>query len=90
MVSKHAKSIPIFWGHGSADPLVKYQLCKDSVDFLVNRLGISQPSSSSERKGLSFKIYEGVGHTTNQEELDDLRSWIKRAIPESGVSASSS
>ena len=90
MAMEHAKSTPIFWGHGSTDPLVRRELYNSSLDFLVNRLGIPQSSSTNECKGLSLKIYDGVGHSTSPKELDDLRSWIKRAIPESGVSTFSS
>ncbi|EDR12736.1 uncharacterized protein LACBIDRAFT_188773 [Laccaria bicolor S238N-H82] len=80
MASQHAASIPVFWGHGAADPLVKYQFCKDSADFLTQTLGMPL-APTGECKGLSYNIYEGMGHTTTQKELDDLREWIKKAIP---------
>jgi lysophospholipase-1 len=58
------------------------QFYKDSSDFLVQQLGIpvSKPGDVN-LKGLSLHMYEGVGHTTTQRELDDLKEWIKRAIP---------
>jgi lysophospholipase-1 len=84
MASQHASSIPVFWGHGSIDPLIKYQFCKDSSDFLINSLGIPLSTTVGECKGLSYNIYDGMGHTTNQKELDDLKTWIKKAIPEVG------
>lgn len=81
MSSQHASSIPVFWGHGSIDPLVKFQFCKDSSEFLTKSLGIPVSTNPDECKGLSYNIYDGMGHTTNQRELNDLKAWITKAIP---------
>ncbi|RDB20092.1 Acyl-protein thioesterase 1 [Hypsizygus marmoreus] len=81
MASPNSASIPVFWGHGSNDPLVKFQFCKDSSDFLTKQLGMPTSNSVEECKGLTYNIYEGMGHTTNPKELDDLKTWIKKAIP---------
>ncbi|KAJ7223956.1 Phospholipase/carboxylesterase/thioesterase [Mycena rebaudengoi] len=81
MASAHAASIPIFWGHGSADPLVKYEFARSSADYIMKNLGVPE-ASSGELKGLSFNTYNGIGHTTNQKELDDLKGWLKKAVPE--------
>ncbi|KAF8806277.1 Phospholipase/carboxylesterase [Phlegmacium glaucopus] len=78
--SSTASSIPVFWAHGSADPLVKVQYCKESSDFLVQQLGIPV-AKPGDVKGLSYHLYEGVGHTTTPRELDDLKDWIKKVIP---------
>jgi lysophospholipase-1 len=80
MASPTASSIPIFWGNGSVDPLVKAQYCKDSTDFLVQQLGIPF-AKPGDVNGLTYNVYEGVGHTTSDGELDDLKEWIKKAIP---------
>ncbi|KAG6845437.1 hypothetical protein H0H87_009345 [Tephrocybe sp. NHM501043] len=82
LASSHASSIPVFWGHGSIDALVKLQFCKSSADFLTEQLGIPRSTTIGEAKGLSYHMYEGMGHTTNQQELDDLRAWIKKALPQ--------
>lgn len=80
MASSTASSIPVFWGHGSVDPLVKSEYYKISSDFLVQQLGM--PVAKPEGvEGLTYHLYEGVGHTTTQKELDDLKEWIKKAIP---------
>ncbi|KAF5387949.1 hypothetical protein D9615_000666 [Tricholomella constricta] len=81
MASPHASSMPVFWGHGSVDPLVKFQFCKDSAEFLTKQLGIPLATTPGECKGLSYNIYDGMGHTTNQKELDDLKAWIQKALP---------
>ncbi|KAJ7591473.1 Phospholipase/carboxylesterase/thioesterase [Mycena floridula] len=74
-------SIPIFWGHGSADPLIKIQLVQDSINVLKHELGYTVTNDSTECKGICYNVYHGIGHTTNQKELDDLRTWIDNAIP---------
>ncbi|KAJ7462157.1 Phospholipase/Carboxylesterase-domain-containing protein [Mycena latifolia] len=83
MASEHATSIPIFWGHGTADPLVKFDLAERSVDFLKKNIGIPEAPSTGELKGLSFNAYRGVGHSTNEKELDDLKAFLNKALPAS-------
>ncbi|KAF8625591.1 hypothetical protein AX15_005291 [Amanita polypyramis BW_CC] len=80
MLSQHATSTPIFWGHGSDDPLVKVQLCHSSVENLTKDCGILK-AEENKREGLTVNIYEGLAHSTSQEELDHLRSWLKYVIP---------
>lgn len=79
MVSAHASEIPLFWGHGTSDPLVVYKFGTDSVELLTKKIGFTQ--SAGKATGLDFKSYEGMGHSSCQEELDDLSAWIKRVIP---------
>ena len=81
MASPTASSMPIFWGHGSADPLVKAEYSKTSSDFLVQQLGMPIARPEDFKKGISYNVYEGVGHTTTQKELADLKEWIKKIIP---------
>ncbi|KAJ7739925.1 Phospholipase/carboxylesterase/thioesterase [Mycena metata] len=82
MASEHAASIPIFWGHGSVDPLVLHKLGRSSADVLIKEIG-TPAVSGNDVKGLSFNTYDGVGHSTNQKELDDLKSWLKKVLPAS-------
>ncbi|KAJ7068786.1 Phospholipase/carboxylesterase [Mycena amicta] len=81
MVSDHAKSIPIFWGHGAADPLVRHDFALKSLDFLRNSIGIPTVPATGELTGLAFNSYPGVGHSINDKELADLRTWLKKALP---------
>jgi lysophospholipase I len=80
MASPHATNIPIFWGHGTMDPLVKFQFGRESAEFLTKQLGIKK-ATETDIVGLNFNAYEGVLHSTNQKELDDLRVWLKKALP---------
>ncbi|KAJ7269727.1 Phospholipase/carboxylesterase [Mycena rebaudengoi] len=83
MVSAHAPSVPIFWGHGAADPVVKYSLGRLSADFLVNEIGIPTAPSLGAPTGLDFHTYEGLEHSLRADELDDLALWLEKIIPPS-------
>jgi hypothetical protein len=42
--------------------------------------------TTGELKGLEYHSYDGVAHSTNQKELDDLKSVVKEGItPNHGV-----
>jgi len=85
MSTDNAKKLPIFWGHGKDDPLVKYKMGQASAEFLENEIGVKKLEVDVEESpvGLAFHGYAGVPHSVNQAELDDLRAWIKRVIPKS-------
>jgi predicted esterase len=69
MANEHAKSVPIFWGHGTEDPLVKYSFGVESSKFL-REMGVT---------GLMMKSYP-VGHSASDEELSELVEWIKLKV----------
>ncbi|KAJ3487246.1 hypothetical protein NLI96_g3661 [Meripilus lineatus] len=80
MASDHVKKLPIFWGHGRNDPLVRFQWGSASEKLGVAE--VSQPPPSTRTTGLEFHGYSGVTHSTSEEELDDLRTWISKTIPQ--------
>lgn len=87
MATAHVDSIPIFWGHGTIDPLVTFnEMGKKSADWLVNNLGVKRiPSLKDETSipvGLSFNSYKDMGHEACEDELKDLRAWLKLVVPE--------
>ena len=73
--------VPIFVGHGSQDPLVKVDFANATVEYLEKKLGFAVKREGKEAKGVVYNIYGGIGHTTNEQELDDLRGWLTEAIP---------
>ncbi|KAJ7468002.1 lysophospholipase I [Mycena latifolia] len=81
MASAHASAIPIFWGHGTADPLVKYQLGRACADFLMNELGLPEAPYSGASVGLDFHTYDALTHYIRDDELGDLTSWLKKILP---------
>lgn len=80
MMSDHAKAIPIFWGHGTHDPLIRYELALGSTQFLRKEAGIKE-ASKEDPAGIEFHAYQGLVHSAAQEEIDDLGAWMKRVIP---------
>jgi predicted esterase len=88
MVTPHAKTLPIFWGHGKIDPLVYHKLAIASVEFLQNDLNIpvvresgSAPFSEALQKGVVLRSYDELGHSAAPEELNDWKKWLKSVIP---------
>jgi len=82
MLAPYWKRLPIFWGHGSSDPLVKPRFSLESVEFFKS-MGIKEAKPrENSLAGLSYNVYPGVGHSTNLQELEDLKAWIAKVIPE--------
>jgi predicted esterase len=80
MAAKHASLTSIFWGYGSKDALIKPELTNLSVDFLKSSIDIPSALKIGD-KGIWSKAYNGMGHETCMDELDDLREFIKKFIP---------
>ena len=79
-MNDHAKKLPIFWGHGRSDPLVKFEWAERSIEFIKNGLGI--PEATKENPiGVEFHAYPGLVHSANDQELDDLQQWLEKVIP---------
>lgn len=81
MVSPHATSVPIFWGHGEADPLVAFEWGSASKDFLIAEVGIPPATSKEDPTGLNFNGYPRLVHSASTEELNDVKAWLKKIIP---------
>lgn len=66
-----AKSTPLMALHGDADGVVRLSWGEDGV-------------TQAKAKGLtevSFKVYEGLPHSADPEELDDALAFLKKALP---------
>lgn len=83
MLSGSAKTIPVFWGHGSVDPLVRPQIATQSIEYLKTQCGITD-SDGKTPSGLKFKMYSGLEHSSSPEELSDLKSWLTSVLPSLG------
>lgn len=83
MMSGHAKSLPIFWGHGTADPLVRFEFAKRSIEYLVGTCGLTRLDRDKiGSPGLTFMEYQGVQHSSSEKELVDMGRFLKRVVPE--------
>lgn len=82
MVSDHAKKYPYFFGHGTADPVVQYQYGLQSYEYLkAKNLGIPE-AKEGDVAGLTWKEYDGMGHSSCPEELADFGDWLEQVVPE--------
>jgi len=81
LASPLASTIPVFWGHISDDPLVRPDHIQASMKILTS-LGMPFSTPGDECRGLTYNVYNGMRHETNEKELDDLKDWIKKAIPD--------
>lgn len=71
MQSERAKDLPIFWGHGTGDQVVRYAWGQQSRDRLVE-LGF---------KHVEFNSYPGMGHSLCDKESDDVETFIRKVLP---------
>ena len=49
MLSEHVKGLPIFMGHGTADPVVAFKFGEGSAAYLKKEYGLSTVESSQVR-----------------------------------------
>ncbi|KAG0519463.1 hypothetical protein BDA96_09G266500 [Sorghum bicolor] len=67
---RRAASLPILLGHGRVDEVVVYRNGERSAEILRN----------SGFSFLTFKPYNGLGHYTIPEEMDDLCKWLSSSL----------
>jgi predicted esterase len=66
------QAMPVFVGHGESDPLVPVALARQTAEGL-KKAGL---------RATELHTYPGVGHSTSPGELQDLRSFLLRVLPE--------
>lgn len=83
-ISPHAKSIPVLWGHGTADSVIYHKVGEISVDLLQDQLGIVKHSAQDQlgAPGVNFRSYERMGHTSCPKEMEDLVTFLGSVIPQ--------
>lgn len=64
-------------GHGSVDPLVKYDWGVQTAQTL-KEMGWN----------VDFRTYEGLAHSAEPREIDDLEKWIGERLPPLGDNVS--
>ncbi|KAF3901669.1 hypothetical protein ABW21_db0208732 [Orbilia brochopaga] len=65
MISDANRKTPIFMGHGKDDPVVQFEWGTMSRDLLL-----------TQKCNVSWHEYDGLGHSTDPEEIDALEKWI--------------
>ncbi|KEF61944.1 uncharacterized protein A1O9_03516 [Exophiala aquamarina CBS 119918] len=71
--SEANKDTPIFMGHGDSDPLVKLSWGQQTAEVLKKELGHK----------VEMKVYRGLAHSADPEEIDHLEKFIKDCLPTS-------
>lgn len=68
-IKTNADDIPIFQAHGDFDPVVPYKFGQLSASLLKTFM-----------KNVTFKTYNGLSHSSSDDEMDDVRdvlaSWV--------------
>ena len=66
------REMPVFLGHGTSDPLIPLALAQSTANLLRQK-GFS---------ALDFRTYPGVQHSIGPQELQDIRAFILKVLPE--------
>ncbi|KAL1960489.1 hypothetical protein VTO42DRAFT_7788 [Malbranchea cinnamomea] len=64
---------PLFMAHGNADSVVKYEFGQKSADAL-KEMGAA----------VEFHTYQGMTHSADPDEIDDLEKFLEKVIPAQG------
>ena len=77
-LSEAAKDVPVLLGHGTADPMVKYEFAEQTRDGLIE-MGATN---------VVLKSYPGMGHSVCMEEIHDVETFLRSVLPgDAGVQA---
>ncbi len=66
------RRLPVFWGRGSADPVIPAMLVDPTRAWL------------SRNTDLNERVYPGLGHNVSATELNDLSTFIRERLPAAG------
>ncbi|KAG0264837.1 hypothetical protein BG011_005960 [Mortierella polycephala] len=64
------RKTPVFWGHGDADAVVKYEYGKQSVELL-----------QEHQYNVKLHTYPRMGHNACPQEFRDLLKFFKETLP---------
>jgi predicted esterase len=64
-------NVPVFIGHGTSDSVVLYENAVQSNKYFED----------AGFKDVTFKKYNGMGHSSCNEETRDLLKWFARVLP---------
>ena len=82
MASEHSKTLPIFWGHGTADAVISLERAKSSLESLETLFGIKAVTPEEKSQGgVEFHTYAGVAHSLVEEEMEDWKAFLRGVIP---------
>ena len=81
-VSPHyVQAVPrILHCHGALDEMVRPVYGQTSVESVRNRLIDLGARPEKCQEDITFKMYQGLGHSANQQELNDLKAFLSRVF----------
>lgn len=82
MLTPHATSLPVFWGHGADDALVPHSVARRSVECLTQDFGFPSQNETGPGSGLQFMTYPELNHSASDEELDDVVEFLEHVVPD--------
>ncbi|KAK0472324.1 Phospholipase/carboxylesterase/thioesterase [Armillaria novae-zelandiae] len=80
MRTSSAQDVPTFIGHGTDDEIITIQMNGKCLDAL-KAAGFKVQENTNEVGGISYHVYEELGHSVKAQEMDDLKDWMKRNLP---------
>ncbi|KAL4062861.1 Phospholipase/carboxylesterase/thioesterase [Scleroderma yunnanense] len=82
MLTPHAASLPVFWGHGADDLLIPHSIARRSVERLTQDFGFPSQNEFGSDSGLKLVTYPDLDHSTSEKELDDVAEFLKHVVPD--------
>ncbi|KAF8981585.1 hypothetical protein BGZ46_002567 [Entomortierella lignicola] len=70
LATPHSRKSPIFWGHGTFDPIIKIDLGEDSTELL-----------RAMKYKVDFHSYPKMGHSVCPDEIKDLGEFFLKTLP---------
>jgi lysophospholipase-2 len=71
-ITAGSEDTPVLHMHGTADPLVTLATAEKSKEMVTRGKGATN---------YEFKTYPGLQHSVNMQELNDLKTFLKKVIP---------
>ncbi|KAI0371517.1 Phospholipase/carboxylesterase [Pilatotrama ljubarskyi] len=83
MLNDHAKKLPIFWGHGKSDQIVRFDRATMSIEYIKSQLGLNTLVSPDKvlEGGIEFHAYDFLPHSVDDKELEELKTFLKKVVP---------
>lgn len=66
------RDTPIFHGHGRSDPMIAIAFSDLHHKFFTTEL---------DYPDYTYKTYPGIGHSTSNDELEDVLEFIRKTVP---------
>ncbi|KAK6537765.1 hypothetical protein TWF694_010674 [Orbilia ellipsospora] len=79
MITDANRKTPIFMGHGKVDPLIQHSWGSMSRDILLK-----------QKCDVEWHEYDGLAHSADPGEIDDLEKWIVNCLKKDPVGGSKS